>query len=236
MNLIGRAIPLLNKLVPSALAIKGLSKIDNRLGTFIQNSLASGYTTDNVLDFLRKSIQSPGDRKEMQHLESLSESGNIHPEQQRSLQNRQGQEAIGKGIAGIAGLGGGLAGMEKEKGLPPIPSTGEIEKKLSIPKEDRNIIEQESPELYQFILDQIREGHKPIQAGAVATTHKKFSNAIKKLMKTHKIPWSNIIESVFGAGDQALPKVAENSGQLQQGQGSQALMAMLQKINQRLGQ
>ncbi len=239
MNLIGRAIPFLNKYLPSALAVKGLSKIDNKLGTFIQNAVASGYTTDSVLDFLRSSLQSPGDKREMQNLQSLSESGNIHPEQQRSLQNRQGQESVGKGISTLAGLAGGLAGLggseqeqqqqsgqgQQRQTPPPIP-----------PKENRNIIEQYSPELHQFIDQEVKNGRDLLQAGALAQNDKRFSKIIDKLSKDHKTPWSNILQAVYGGAQQSQPQVQPQQSQQQSGQGQQALASILEKINQRLGQ
>lgn len=125
-------------------------------------------------------------------------------------------------------------------------------------KENRNIIEQESPELHQFIDQEIKKGKKPIQAAAVAQKDKRFSSIIEKLMKTHKIPWSQIIESIYGNGEMAQPNAQQAekqqlgpigqmlTGQGQQsqqmpmqqgqsGQGQQALLAIMQKINQKLG-
>lgn len=106
-------------------------------------------------------------------------------------------------------------------------------------KQQKNIIEQESQELHQFILDQIRNGRNPIEAAAIAQNDKRFSSAIKKLMKTHKTPWSSIIESIFGSGEQALPQQSGNSGQLQQPQQSNPqakdqLLQAMQNLSQQL--
>jgi hypothetical protein len=147
-------------------------------------------------------------------------------------------------------------------------------KKSEPPKDNRNIIEQYSPELHQFIDQQIRGGRKPIEAAAIAQNDKRFSDIIKKLSKDHKTPWSSIIDSVYGMGEraaasnpkqEALNKWNErqkkqsfleeerqrfeqgygNQMEQQQGQqpqggqpgpGQQALMAILNKINQKLGQ
>lgn len=67
-------------------------------------------------------------------------------------------------------------------------------------KENRNIIQQVSPELHSFIDQEIRKGRKPIEAGAIAQNDKRFVDVIKKLMKAHKTPWSSIIQSVYGTG------------------------------------
>lgn len=239
MNLLSKAIPLLNKYVPSALAVKGLSKIDSRLGTFIQNAISSGYTTDTVLDFLRSSIQSPGDKREMQNLESMSASGNIHPEQQRSLQKRQGEEAIGKGISTVAGLSGGLSGLGSEtqpgamnqaSQMPEMSNENTLQSQAqppSIPsKENRNIIQQYSPELFEFLQEQIQKGNNPIAAGAAAQNNSKFSNIIKKISKDHKADWSSILQTVFG-NEQAQQAPQQQNTQ-QQGPGSEILMKALQ--------
>lgn len=103
-------------------------------------------------------------------------------------------------------------------------------------KENRNIIEQYSPELHQFILGEIQNGRKPIEAAALAQNDKRFSNVIKKLEKDHKTNWSNIIQSTYGVGETAQPQQMQQQPSSQQiGPGQQALMQVLQKINQKLG-
>ncbi len=118
-----------------------------------------------------------------------------------------------------------------------------IEESGEKPKENRNIIEQYSPELHQFISEHVKTGRKPIEAGALAQNDKRFSQIINKLSKDHNTPWSNILESVYGGQGQSQnpmqqSKSSSASGQQSQqpGQGQQALMQMLEKINQRLGQ
>ena len=103
-------------------------------------------------------------------------------------------------------------------------------------QENRNIIEQESPELHQFISDEIKKGRKAIEAGAIAQHDKRFSDIIKKLMKSHKIPWYSLLESVYGAGEtaqepeQAQPQ-QQQAGQAQAaGQISPKMQSLLQAI------
>lgn len=118
------------------------------------------------------------------------------------------------------------------------------EQKSKPAKEKRNIIEQYSPELHQFLEQEIKKGRKPIEAGALAQNDKRFSSAISKMSKDHKTNWSSIIDSVYGIGETAQPQQEIQEQQPQQniqqpsqqsGQGQQALMAIMQKINQRLG-
>lgn len=67
----------------------------------------------------------------------------------------------------------------------------------------KNIIEMESPELHQFIDQEIKKGRDVIQAGALAQNNKKFTKIISKLTKDHKTPWSSILQSVYGMGQTA---------------------------------
>lgn len=108
--------------------------------------------------------------------------------------------------------------------------------------EDRNVIEKYSPELHEFIQNEIKRGRSPLEAGAIATMGKKgtekFKSIIEKIVKEHKAPWSSIIETVYGQGDKAQqPSSDMQSQQIPQssGNGNQALMQILSKINQRLG-
>lgn len=133
-------------------------------------------------------------------------------------------------------------GLDVEEGLDFIKGKLGGERKEPA-KQDRNIIQQESPELHTFIDQEIRKGRKPIEAGALAQNDKRFSDVIKKLMKAHKTPWSSIIQSIYGTGDMAQSgqqRQAEQPAQPTQGSqggpGQQALMGILAKINQKLGQ
>lgn len=64
-------------------------------------------------------------------------------------------------------------------------------------KDERNVIEQESPELHQFIQSKIKEGDTPIQAAAKASVDKNFGNVIKRLVKAHKTTWGKLVESLY---------------------------------------
>lgn len=154
-----------------------------------------------------------------------------------------------KGINKVAPKLGAFLRRGKEAGLNVEEGLNFLKDKFGASeegktKDKRSIIEQESPELHQFIDQEIRKGRQPIEAAALAQHDKRFAPIIEKLMKTHKTPWSQIIESVFGNGQMAQPNQTQQAQpqqqqqspqQAQPGQGQQALMAILQKINQRLG-
>lgn len=168
--ILNKIAPFLSEYLPQDLAIKGLSKIDPRLGKFANKALSSGYEFSDVKNFLGEKIK---------------------------------------------------------EGQPKEP-----------PKEERNIIEQYSPELHQFIDQEVKNGRELLQAGALAQNDKRFAKIIDKLSKDHKTPWSNILQSVYGAGQQAQTQQTQQTqaSQQQSGQGQQALASILEKINQRLGQ
>ena len=75
-------------------------------------------------------------------------------------------------------------------------------------KQNKNIIEQYSPNLHQYLLDLIKSGNTPIQAAVKARKFLKDKDqeVIDKLEKDHKSSWSDIVQSVFGSGGQALPQ------------------------------
>jgi hypothetical protein len=79
-------------------------------------------------------------------------------------------------------------------------------------KEDRNVIEQYSPELNNFMKEQIGKGRTPVEAGAIAQTNKNFRPLIDRLTKDHNTQWSQIIESVYGKSpkQEALKKFTEH--------------------------
>jgi hypothetical protein len=130
-------------------------------------------------------------------------------------------------------------GLNLKDGLNFIKENigGEQAEKKEAVKEDRNIIQQYSPELHQFIDQEVKKGRSPLEAGALART--KFGQIIDKITKDHKTPWSNILESVYGGQGQAQPSQTTQTAQQPQsgqgGPGQQALMAILQKINQGMG-
>ncbi len=140
------------------------------------------------------------------------------------------------------------AGLDIEDGIDFLRDKISGNKPAEQPKEDRNIIQQYSPELHEFIAEQVSGGRSPIEAAAVAQNDKRFAEVIKKLSKDHKTPWSNIIESVYGAeggqskaalqpqqAEAAQPRQPGQSQQQGMGPGQQALMEVLQKLQQLRG-
>lgn len=116
-------------------------------------------------------------------------------------------------------------------------------------KQNGNVIEQYSPNLFQYMKDLIGQGSSPLDAAAKARKFldKKEQDIISKMEKDHKTDWSSIVESVFGGQGMAQAQTQQQQPQQpgpqgqpkqggQQGSGSQKLMQILGMINQKLGQ
>lgn len=130
-------------------------------------------------------------------------------------------------------------------------------------KENKNIIEQYSPELHSFISEEIKKGRPTLQAGALAQLNDKFKKVIKKIEEDHKTSFSAILQSSYGEGtskgmskeeatkrflgrkksnlpNELIQQFEGRYGPIEQqgqtGPGQQALMATMQKIMQQLGQ
>jgi len=123
---------LISKYVPDNILKAGLSKLDPRLGTFMQGAIDAGYTHDDIREFLGEKVEKS---------------------QQQVAQDK------------------------------------------------KNLIEKHSPELHQFITEQMKKGKGHIEAGALARIGvggKNFSKEIEKLKKDHKTSWEEILEAVYG--------------------------------------
>lgn len=161
--ILSRVAPFLSQYIPEDLAIKGLSKISPKFGSFIDTALNNGYDFSEIKKFIGDQID---DSKK--------------------------------------------------------------------PQENRSIIEQYSPELFNFIKEQVGKGRNALEAGAIAQNNDKFKSVIKKLESDHKTNWSNILQSVFGGGQSAQPEEQQSPQGQQQAQGG--IDPNLQAIGQKLQQ
>lgn len=144
--------------------------------------------------------------------------------------------AIGKFLKD--GMGQGLS---LKSGLDYLKSEFSKEEEKNT-QENRNIIQKYSPELHQFISENIQQGRSPLEAGALASLERKgqknFKNIIKKIEEDYKSPWSAILETVYGNKGQSNQKQEQTQqnpqqqSQQQSGPGQSALMNILQQLNQ----
>lgn len=114
-------------------------------------------------------------------------------------------------------------------------------------KENRNIIQQYSPELHDFIQEKVKSGQSILEAGARATMKPNFEKIIRKMEKDHRTPWTSILETIYGNNTEsqkqqpqknrndAQQSTQQNNAPQEQGSGNNRLMAMLQQIQQLRG-
>lgn len=101
------------------------------------------------------------------------------------------------------------------------------------PQENRNLIQQYSPELFEFLISEVEKGKSPIEAGALAEQQSNFKNVIKQMADDHKAPFSAILQTVFGQGAGQGQQQGQSQQQPQQGGGSDdQLISALQNILQ----
>lgn len=55
-GVLGKVAPWLSQYVPESMAIKGLSKVDKRLGSFIKKAMADGYDFNEVKNFIGEKL------------------------------------------------------------------------------------------------------------------------------------------------------------------------------------
>lgn len=152
------------------------------------------------------------------------------------------QDLAIKGLSKVDSRFGNFISKAMEGGKTWDEIKGFIEEKASsaAPKEQNekklNIIQQYSPELDEFIMDQIGKGRalKTIKA-QLLTNEKK---TISKIEKDTGKRIDDILEEIYGSGQQnALPNQVESKAALQpqpnnpgQGSSDEAIMAALDKI------
>lgn len=132
-GIVSKILPFLNNLIPSALAMKGLSKIDPRFEKFFTNSLAAGFGTDQAISFLRNKFSGGGPSTDsfMNETQERVGQGIARPDEAAALQDVQASQrlpnALQKGVSLATGLGAGLAGNEDEPVVEDSPRKPDID-------------------------------------------------------------------------------------------------------------
>ena len=110
------------------------------------------------------------------------------------------------------------------------------EKQSQTAQQNKNIIEQYSPELHEFLKNELAKGRPHLEAGALAQINDKFKKVIKKIEEDHKTPFSAILDTVYGGGQYGgavnQPQQSNQQQPQQSGPGAQALNSTLDKIRQ----
>lgn len=156
----------LNPVIGSALAIKGIEKLDPTMKKFFGYGTAAGYGTDQILDFLRSKAESEGYKGLKSKLSEGEAQGTLRPDERATKERIRRAELpadIAQGaLSTAAGVAGGLIGAaipgkpknQAEAGEPVVPSTsGHIRSQL-----EHGPFEQ-GPE--QGMMGPMRQGFEP---------------------------------------------------------------------------
>lgn len=198
--MITKVFPFLNKLIPSSLAFKGLSKINPKIGKYLSAVTAAGYSADEALSYLREQL---GGQEPDQSLRPDEQAANSRVNQSKQIPQALGKAAqIGAGAAGyglaasalpevIGGLFGGQEGHQQQGQAEP---EGQQQA-----QQQQNPIAQYSPELLAFIEQHIQSGRSPLEAGALARLPgNKFDRIIAKIEQDSGKKFSDILEMIYG--------------------------------------
>lgn len=140
-----------------------------------------------------------------------------------------------KGISAVSPQIGSFLKKGLSKGLDLKEGLDYVKKQIQ-PKENQkeeqpeqktNILEQYSPELFNFIKGEVDKGRPVLEAGAMANILDKFKPIIKKITEDHKTPFSSILQTIFGQ-DQGVNPEQENTQEQQRQQGLQQFNKKLQ--------
>ncbi len=100
MSVLDKILPFLNEYIPEDIAKKGLMKSSNNLKTFIPEALASGFSMNEILKFLREKVSS-SEQRYMQR----EATGTARPDEMRAaddIRQRKQDKSLGKAVAGTA--------------------------------------------------------------------------------------------------------------------------------------
>lgn len=111
--MLARLLPLLNKVIPTGLAIKGMEKISPKIGNFFSGAFGAGYTADQAIDFLRNKLKSPGNEGVEERLDEGQMQGTLRPDEgaarKRIKENEKIPNMVKGALVGGAALAGGMA-------------------------------------------------------------------------------------------------------------------------------
>lgn len=115
-GIIAKVLPFINKALPAAFAIKGLEKIDPKIGAFMSGAFGAGYTSNEVLDFLRDKFQPAGNTGVRERLEEKQAQGTARPDESAALTDirnvQRPADLAANAITGASAISGGLGAVK----------------------------------------------------------------------------------------------------------------------------
>lgn len=113
-----RILPLINKFVPADLMRKGLSKVDPRVGGFVETAINNGFSLDDVRNFMTEKFSQGS--KEQKQANPLQDFETSYPDIAQALSGYINQGQSPDAAAGIlktsTAFGKKIGKLEKETG------------------------------------------------------------------------------------------------------------------------
>lgn len=222
-----KILPLLSKLIPQSLSFKGLQKIDPRIGNYLTQSIAYGYTLDQSLDHLRKEFGDPDQERK----------GKLRPDEEAANRIVKQSQEPGKiikeaGRLGLTGTGAGLAASAIPtvlEGLFKQDQQSQPEQQIQDPV---SILSQFSPDLANFIMQQLQNGQTPDAAAGMAKMSGQFGKLVKDVERQTKTDFIDFITQLFSGSQKQSeqPQTQDRTPSQQSSNTDQALLAALEKI------
>jgi len=125
-------------------------------------------------------------------------------------------------------------GLDAKEGIQFLKNKleGSVEERQSSERQ-LNELGQFSPELQSFVEEQIQAGKSPEHAAALAMNESGLSELVRGIEKQTKSPFTKFVRELYEG--KAVQPPQSQSMQPESGSGQQALMAILQKIQQSRG-
>jgi hypothetical protein len=108
-NILSRILPFLNKYIAPSVAVKGISKIDPRIGKAVDQAFKVGYPSEEIGTFFKNKIDGEEGGQEPQEMQSAPQSELSRESLMQQFQEGQAQEASQGQGQGKAALGPLLA-------------------------------------------------------------------------------------------------------------------------------
>lgn len=208
-------LPFLNAILPTSLAVGGLSKLDPRMQKFLAYSAASGFSTDQALDYLRSRVQAPGEAVEMSRLAQGQREGSLRPDEraafQRIEETNRVPSAVSKGLSVGTGLGAGLSTLGEDQTVQP-QSASQDESVQGNPSYDPFSGLSKFPELLSFIREERSKGGNPESIASKARKSYKLKTFVDSIEHEIEEPFENLLGRLIG--DQAEVQRSPNQDRL----------------------
>jgi hypothetical protein len=116
--MVSQILPLLSRLIPTGIAVKGLEKINPKISSFLGGAFGAGYTADQAIDFLREHLESPDNKGIKARMEQGSAAGTLRPDELAAQKRIRETEEIPNALKSLALGGSALAGgMAASRGM-----------------------------------------------------------------------------------------------------------------------